>query len=259
MESDDDDVIRPDLGYTEEVPYDPYTANGQIPANSYFPPQQNGSPYMPLIHNPLPYSHPSGPSQPLQPSRPLQPEHSQHLDGYTNEAVPIYIPPPQVPNHSELTEKERVRQAETRLLPSQPPAAGPSSTIATENIYDAEDMSRPPQGEQSPDDADGGPSAPTMDDISIATATPTEPMEDKQERERRRLLNEASLPPEFPEDMRRQNGGPSHRDLPSDAEPSAPVLDDEDNYPGYGSGAGPSGHSPNHIDQYGEQLPAYQR
>jgi hypothetical protein len=84
-------------------------------------------------------------------------------------------------------------------------------------------------------------------------------VEDKQELERQRLLNEASAPPDVPEDMqRRADEGPS-REVEADAEasaPSAPVVDDYDDFPGYGSSAGPSGTS-RHAD--GEQLPAYQR
>jgi hypothetical protein len=95
----------------------------------------------------------------------------------------------------------------------------------------------------------------------VAAAPPSQAVEDKQEMERRRLMQEASAPPEFPEDMDRRNGGPSGETAPDpDPEPSAPsapVLDDfDDDFPGYGSGAGPSGSS-RHGD--GEQLPAYQR
>jgi hypothetical protein len=87
-------------------------------------------------------------------------------------------------------------------------------------------------------------------------------VEDKQELERRRLLDEASAPPDVPEDMqRRRIDGPS-TEMDTEAEasapsaPSAPLVDDYDEFPGYGSGAGPSG-SLRHAG--GEQLPAYQR
>lgn len=270
-ESDDDEGIRPDLGYMEEVPYEPYSAtNGQASPNGYFPPQINGYQHLPTPHGPQPY-----PPQPLTSptSHPIQsfrlsqapgspqsgsgrPDYS-NLNNFTHEAVPEYIPPPQLPDQSRLTEKERVRQAETQLLPSQPPA-GPSSAGNDDDIYDAEDVppSAPVEAGSSNDNAWEGPSAPTQEEISAAAATAVNPLEDKQELERRRLMNEASAPPEVPEDLE-PNGGPSTRNNVPEAEPSAPVLDDLDDFPGYGSGAGPSG-SANHNGNT-EQLPAYQR
>jgi hypothetical protein len=53
-----------------------------------------------------------------------------------------------VPDDSALTEKDRIKRAEERLLPSQPPLApiaGPSNPVVQieENIYDADDQLSP--------------------------------------------------------------------------------------------------------------------
>lgn len=86
----------------------------------------------------------------------------------------------------------------------------------------------------------------------------TQPAEDKQELERQRLMNEASAPPEFPDDADGRGASSSSQSAPQDAEPSAPVLnEDEDDYPGYGVGAGPS--APRSATSHAEQLPAYER
>ena len=272
-ESDDEEAIRPDLGYAEEAPYDPYVMmNGDISTNGYFPPEANGSRYLPPAPIPQPYPPPPLPSHPLHTLQLSQPaQHARHSDpsprpdysevnGHTREAAPVYIPAPEIVDQTRLSEKERVRQAETRLLPSQPPAGPSFPGNDDDNIYDAEDTPRPTYVEASPsdDNAGEGPSAPTQDDLSVATATPGDLEEDKLEVERRRLMNEASAPPEFPEDAEQRNGGPSTRETASDAEPSAPMLDDANDFPGYGSGPGshPSGRA-NHAN--GEQLPAYQR
>jgi hypothetical protein len=162
-----------------------------------------------------------------------------------------------------MSEKERIRQAETRLLPSQPPA-GPSSPPDDENVYDADDTPRLPHANPSSpqeEHGDEAPSAPTQDDLSRPAAN-SQPGEDKQELERRRLMNEASAPPDIPEDnMDRRHGESSRRDTAPDAEPSAPVLREEDEeegfgYRGYGVGAGPSN---SRARDHNEQLPAYER
>lgn len=169
--------------------------------------------------------------------------------------APFYVPPPAVPIESQLSEKERIRQAEQRLLPSQP-GAGPSSPAYPDgdNIYDAED--EPPQAGQSshapplqptshPDDGASAPpdhhlpSAPTLDEIAV---TDDGGAEDKQELERQRLLAEASAPPEFPDDYDTAAGPSNSAPAPSSQraasagsaaaafEPSAPVLGDEEHY-----------------------------
>lgn len=202
-----------------------------------------------------------------QPSTPQQyvPPHagtsnsSALANSYPAEATPSYVPPPQLPDQNNMTDKQLIQQAEMRLLPSQPPAMPGSSSapdtiplapsVPDDDIYDAGPVS---QGSNSQHIPDEGPSAPTGDDISIATIT-----DDKQELERRRLMNEASSPPEIPSDVERRVDATSSGIGAQDMEPSAPTLhDDDDPYPGYGVGAGPSGSGSNRD---AEQLPAYER
>lgn len=235
------------------------TSSHQIseqPIDSYFPPLPNGHDHgvqLP-IHSAI-RSHASPPN--INGSGPPY----QHINGYVAEASPAYIPPPTIPNEQAMTEKERIRQAETRLLPSQPPA-GESSGPVEDDIYDAEDTPRLQASNldlasrNSEDNAGEGPSAPTADDLA-APGPAAGGVEDKQELERRRLINEASAPPEFPDDMDRRPDGPSRppQVAAAEAEPSAPVLNEEDEYAGYGVGAGPS--APRRHEA--EQLPAYER
>lgn len=223
------------------------------PIDSYFPPlsngHDNGSPF-PIL----------GAQQSLVTPLATNGPPYQHINGHIGEASPVYVPPPQIPDQHGMTEKDRIRQAETRLLPSQP-TAGESSAPPEDDLYDAEDTPRLQAStldlaaRAADDNAGEGPSAPTADDLALPASHA--PAEDKQEVERRRLINEASAPPDFPEDMERRPDGPSQpsNGTEADAEPSAPVLDEEDEYAGFGVGAGPSGsrrHNP-------EQLPAYER
>jgi hypothetical protein len=198
---------------------------------------------------------------------------------FVGEASPSYVPPPEIPDQNSLSEKERVRQAETRLLPSQPPVepAGPSNAAAApaeDDLYDAESIPAPnaPSSPGPPPTApaadvqipgdEAGPSAPTEDDLELNA-----PGVDKQERERQRLMGEASAPPEVPNDALTINGEPSCQAASpnSEAEPSAPVLDedddgrhddDDDPYASYGVGAGPSSQR---RHGHAEPLPAYER
>ncbi|KAG5985141.1 hypothetical protein E4U55_001110 [Claviceps digitariae] len=189
-------------------------------------------------------------------------QHQQHHHPPPSHAAPSYVPSPQVPSETTMTEKERIRQAETRLLPSQPPA-GPSTQADEDDIYDAEDTFRTTTSEPvvpSLDSVQAGPSAPPAEDVVDAGLSTGNSTEDKQELERQRLMAEASAPPEFPEDMMAQPS--SHASAPSSGpppviEPTAPDLNDDgevaDSYPGYGVEAGLSRASGS------EQLPAYQR
>ncbi|KAH7163234.1 hypothetical protein B0J13DRAFT_615824 [Dactylonectria estremocensis] len=254
-DSDDDDHGRTELRPVDEMPYE-YEANDQISPVGYFPAQMNGNRH-PQPYSPLSASHPSH-------HPPLVQGDFRALGGFSTPTVPAYVPPPQIPEQDELSEKERIRQAETRLLPSAPPAAGPSNRNDDDNIYDAEDTPRAPALETTyPPTAGYAPSAPCQDDINGATAPPADGLEDKQEQERRRLMNEAGAPPEFPDDADQRNSGPSRRETAPNvapnsepSAPSAPMLDNLDDFPGIGPVAGPSG-SGSRND--GEQLPAYQR
>ncbi|OAQ91891.1 pH-response regulator protein palF/RIM8 [Purpureocillium lilacinum] len=237
-ESDDEEVIRPEAPHHDEASPSYFETNGQLPPNGYQTAPRTGQPsYQDATHH--------GPLS--------------HTNGYHTTAAPSYVPPPEVPSEHGMSEKERIRQAETRLLPSQPPAsatAGPSSAPAEDDIYDAEDTPRIQAMEPSAPsngDAEAGPSAPTEEEMNV-----TQPAEDKQELERQRLMNEASAPPEFPDDADGRGASSSSQSAPQDAEPSAPVLnEDEDDYPGYGVGAGPS--APRSATSHAEQLPAYER
>lgn len=203
--------------------------------------------------------------------------------------APIYVPPPPaMQDPTGLSEKERVRQAEQRLLPSQPaqqppePEAGPSSLHPLHQpSAPSLDLQQTPRFEHGSgsalapvvpagplgDDGDvgeGGPSAPTFADLS--QVGPSGPMEDKLELERRRLMEEASAPPEVPEDYNSNDSGgaaiagpsapPPPQPLPLDvatARPSAPVVDV------YADDDGPSAPVLDHDDEhnYHGTAPAY--
>ncbi|KAK3355872.1 hypothetical protein B0H65DRAFT_486283 [Neurospora tetraspora] len=240
------------------------------------------------------------------------PDSSQHEQEIP---APHYIPPPNLPGENSLTEKERIRRAEQRLLPSQPPIAAASSSSSAavpspsasnhavdsslllngDNIYDAEDdvptpaatpATAPPfdhalAPEYTPTPAEDLPSAPTLEELDrpppISRGPSHHPLsatEDKQELERRRLLAEASAPPEFPEDyIPDEGGGPVTPAGPSGSgagpsappsappaafEPSAPVFfeDDEDYHGGGYTAGGPSfpsgsgGHEEETVPEY---------
>lgn len=210
-----------------------------------------------------------------------QPEYSEEYGSYPADvperysyynapepAAPFYVPPPEIPNTAGLSEKERVRQAEQRLLPSQPTQtavagpSGPTSSLDGANIYDAEDEpqagpSQPPAAPPAEEhETSDDPSAPTLENLSSGTEVLS--TEDKQELERLRLLAEASAPPEFPEDC---DSGPvagpsSAATAPtaasSGSEPSAPVLNEDEEY----GHQHPSSHLPSPPP---EPLPRYER
>ncbi len=247
--------------------------------------------------------------------------------------APVYVPPPpELPDQTRLSEKERVRQAEQRLLPSQPAQQPPATTEAGPSHTSApsQDLQTPSPGGSSGSDSSGnvnpvavprttaaavaeavlpghdgnnndndgndvgeGPSEPTLADLSQIGLTSA--ADDKQELERRRLMEEASAPPEVPEDYNYNNiddgGGPSAPPPPPldraggsyaqpaagaahGDEPSAPVLDEHNDY--YHGGYGPrdplhhhpmtaSEHSPSSssaprpVGHDHEPLPRYER
>lgn len=200
--------------------------------------------------------------------------------------APLYIPPPNVPDENGLSEKQRIRRAEQRLLPSQPDApaqatgpshspdpdgAGPSTMAAAPTLPPPPPPPPLPTDEASApsmEDLAAGPSAPGVDRSHSAT-------DDKQELERRRLLAEVSAPPEFPEDYDSGAGGsnsagPGAPPLAAvvggedhEAEPSAPILTEEDEYGprfAYNDAAGSSSRPPAAAAATPpEALPAYQR
>ncbi|KAI0136339.1 arrestin [Xylariales sp. AK1849] len=195
--------------------------------------------------------------------------HSSAL--HDSQPAPVYIPPPQLPDQNELSEKERVRHAEQRLLPSHPTMqpseseAGPSQRSAPSGALQPNNLPSvstvpaiPPQDDNGAEE----PSAPTLGDLSGAPHSNS--TDDKQELERRRLMVEASAPPQIPDDY--ESNGPS---VPLDPagprshEPSAPMLNEHGLYGAhdrYESTAGPStARSPHGHDHRGEPLPRYER
>jgi len=163
---------------------------------------------------------------------------------YANEAPPahseIHVPLPHIVPDEGLTDKERARLAEERLLPSAPPPdAGPSlpppsapSASQHNDLYDADD-------EPAPAASSMAPSAPTLDDF---------PIDDKHELERQRLQAEASAPPNFASDGDENDNAEERQQVPS-----APVLMDE--YVGLYMQA-PTGPAPRNGR---EPLPKYER
>jgi len=196
---------------------------------------------------------------------------------YSEETPPahagIHIPPPELQQEEGLSDKQRARLAEERLLPSQPPLEEGQSSPRTvvpsiapsappddlnSDLYDAEDSrtpvaAAPSMAPTSPGanlTAPAAPSAPTLDDLPPSGADPTE---DKQELERRRMLAEASEPSNFPAGEVDDNGGESSSGIQHEA--SAPVLDELDEYGGqYSHHALPARHVP-----HNEELPKYER
>ena len=241
--------------YTRQIPesdlqYSSETQKGQLAPAAY--PEDDAGP--------VEYS-----EVPREP--PLHPYWNPHRSGH--EAAPVYVPPPDVANESDMTEKDRIRRAEQRLLPSQPEpdaaSAGPSGSAYLNgvNIYDAEDAPLAAQApsSQSPNghlDAAEEPSAPALEDLA-GPSNARSAADDKQELERARLLAEASAPPEFPDDYEAEAAGPSASAPaapPLSHEPSAPMLHDE-SYGApdeYNSLAMPQASAPP-----GEQLPKYER
>lgn len=167
--------------------------------------------------------------------------------------APHYIPPPpDFADESGLSEKERVRRAEQRLLPSQPQAPAPTAGPSAPAAYGGNDDEAGPSAPSAPPPAppaEAGPSAPTLDDLSGPNGSSAD---DKQELERQRLMAEASAPPEFPREDDAGVGSSSGPSAPPMMDgPSAPILTEEEEYGTYFShqATAPSL----------EPLPAYQR
>ncbi|KAI0817190.1 hypothetical protein GGR55DRAFT_673031 [Xylaria sp. FL0064] len=173
---------------------------------------------------------------------PVTSPQTAHYDFQSHETqAPIYVPPPEPTDESGLTDKERARRAEQRLLPSQPPTqpletvAGPSQPSASDQTPRLEARTSPPVNlglEHGLDSVvEGEPSAPTLGELGATSSQ--HHTDDKQELERQRLLAEASAPPDVPEDF--DGVGPSaptpHQNRtspPWSHEPSAPTLDEDD-------------------------------
>jgi hypothetical protein len=203
----------------------------------------------------------------------------EEYDWYPEEYYPpahahIPVPPPDALSEEGLTEKDRARRAEERLLPSQPPqeVRGPLSsrtaippTIPSappnqdedEDLYSAgeatphasSNMFRSPSAAGASPESPAAPSAPALEDLGPAASA--NPFEDKQELERRRMLAEASAPSDFIRDQD-DNAGEGRSGVQH--EPSAPTLSEEEEYRGHYAHASTAG--PPTLD---ESLPRYER
>ena len=193
---------------------------------------------------------------------------NQDRRGFYPPPVPaeIPVPPPEIQAEGTLSEKERVRRAEERLLPSQPPQGpeGPSTarTVALvpgpsatpdeqeEDLYGSEDVTpratstptNSPRYDENFSVAPSIPSAPALEDLAPGTS------DDKQELERQRMLAEASAPLDV--DDAEDNGGECSAG--AQHEPSAPVLTEDEEY---GEQYSHQQGAPSHH----ESLPRYER
>lgn len=207
--------------------------------------------------------------------------HTQHRhfpdESYENSHSPSGNNPPQfvppVPPDENFDEKTRLRRAEEMLLPSEPPLANAATNSSSAPFASA---SAPILSEETPFESYNGtpygpgpsgsynntpvPSVPSVDTLTATTANidlsfelpspaysgparQSIPQDDKQELERQRLLNQASVPPG---DERSGNEGPLQRNnAPTEHMPSAPAITEEEII----AQAPPSG----------ELLPRYQR
>lgn len=169
-------------------------------------------------------------------------------DGVRYEEPPVVrFPLPGLPEHSEpISEKEQLRRAEARLLPSAPLEAGvESSAIAAAHA---------PSAPVLPDEAAHTllPSAPFQHDVVIAGPSSTRqtgqsrressapaydhqsapsapPTEDKQEIHRRNLEMERSAPELVPEELETEAGASAPAPF-NVHEPTAPVLTEDDEF-----------------------------
>ncbi|QDS67489.1 hypothetical protein FKW77_001165 [Venturia effusa] len=158
------------------------------------------------------------------------------------ESAAVRFPLPDLQEQSEpMSEKEQMRRAEARLLPSAPPGDGvESSVIAPAHapsapvLPDEAAHTLAPSAPFQHDAVFAGPSsprqsrdsrresmAPAYDHHSAPSAPPTE---DKQEMHRRNLEMERSAPGDVPEEFEAE-AAPSHIH-----EPTAPVLTGEDDF-----------------------------
>lgn len=197
------------------------------------------------------------------PSVPSVPHLPYNSRGSFADHAPRYVPTAEMlaaERDSNLTEKERIHRAEQRLLPSQPataasaPNGGEGSSSSTASRHAPIAPSAPLLDEVEAPDI-GSPLVSSRDNDLLGSSQA--PTEDKQELERRRLLAEASAPPDFPDDCYDDSGpsigrsgsaattrlhaagaassrdgspaGPSYSNSSlANAAPSAPILEEED-------------------------------
>lgn len=176
--------------------------------------------------------------------------------------APNSIPMPEPQSTEGLSEKELLRLAETRLLPSQPPkeagssaqfqqhATAPPDPDADVPAYEANHANQPldvavpgPSNLNRGNDSLSGPSPPPPEAFARPSPSST-PTEDKQELERRRLQAEASSPNDFPHDDDGVESSSAALHISS-----APLVPEHDTY---------GDHLPER-DSHGDTLPEYRK
>jgi hypothetical protein len=176
---------------------------------------------------------------------------------YDHAYDPAYYEPPPLEDESSLPEKERLRRAEARLMPSEPPLI-PTASSAVEQA--SAPILPPDDSSHHPDVVIAGSSRSQTAALhqiptSVQTETPSHvddrsslpPTDDKHELQRRRLQTAASAPPpSLP--------NPDEREQNVDAGPSAPIIIDDDMNE-YATGD----HDPATRSGAPEHLPRYQR
>ena len=204
------------------------------------------------------------------------PTTSNH-NSYPSESVDrsILIHPPQMEEPAD--EKARIRRAEEQLLPSAPPMdeddpsrreqAEPSAPPLEllQNRYEYDGSSAPAYVGPStttghrPHDRSNltmGPSAQRERCGNGHPSVSNDAVEDKQELERQRLLAAASSPEDENQDEGSGNPRSSRIDIPT---PSAPVIDEDDEYEVFGDHVLPHDSSPSGNHDSPEGLPRYQK
>lgn len=197
----------------------------------------------------------------------------QTTQGHTNGAAlpTVPLPPDAGAEDSELTEKERIRRAEERLLPSRPPDSDAAARSAPQHAPTAPTLhdDDPPAFASHTAPSYAGPSAAPppphhhAGHAESASAPAYEPhgfapSDDKHELHRRRLERERSAPEEdaaAADDA--SAAGPAAPPPHAAFAPSAPAFDDVDDF---GFGAGAHGHGTGDTDADAEHsLPRYER
>ncbi|KZF24796.1 hypothetical protein L228DRAFT_245815 [Xylona heveae TC161] len=207
------------------------------------------------------------------------------LDVPQSDPNEVSVPTP-IPAEFEdgLDEKERMRRAEARLLPSQPSdfderAGAPHQDVepSAPDMFHHPDIRPFEQYNFSEDDYFAGPSMPpvSLDEMhppheepfsapgydEYAQATTPTATDDKHEIERRRLQAEASAPDDFPDDESGSGNGADDRaaneERSRQMEPSAPVLPEDSDYM-FGANSD-NGHSHGRYGEPGDNLPRYER
>ncbi|KAF2725456.1 hypothetical protein K431DRAFT_215581 [Polychaeton citri CBS 116435] len=183
--------------------------------------------------------------------------HNSQYDQYPHQEHPpaTYIPPPNMQDESQMSEKERIRQHETRVMPSQPPGAelqdGEASHSASAPFIpegNGPSLLNIPNGYLAPQHLPDVPAYEPPQAGSSSQALATVATDDKQQIQRRAQLEAAaSAPPPSSGDV---NGEAGPVSLPNH-EPSAPSpFGDRGNRVGQDS----------HADAEGSaDLPMYER